>query len=100
MKEMTTELGFRLRENNEKDDFKTCENINKNPLTWEKNRKRQSMTRKYLLPLAEMNFLLISLTFFFTTSLLPLAFSNPSQKYGSNAQYEDSATGKSIPRKP
>ena len=89
---------FRLRARNE--DFKTCEKINKDPATWENNRKRQSMTRKYLLPFAEMNFLLISLTFFFTTSLFPLAFSNPSQRYDDNLQLEDSATGKSIPKKP
>ena len=89
---------FHLRARNE--DFKTCEKINKDPTTWENNRKRQSMTRKYLLPFAEMNFLLISLTFFFTTSLFPLAFSNPSQRYDDNLQLEDSATGKSIPKKP
>ena len=100
MKQKTTNPDFRLRANNEENKFKTCEKINKNPLTWENNRKRQSMTRKYLLPLAEMNFLLISLTFFFTTSLLPLAFANPSQRYGNTHQLDDSATGKSIPRKP
>ena len=82
--------------------YRRVKKINKN-LTWENNRKRPSMTRKYLLPLAEMNFLLISLTFFFTfTSSLPLAFSNPSQRYddNNNIQHGDSAMGKSIPRKP
>ena len=67
----------------------------------ERNRKHQS-TRKYLLPFSEMNFLLISLIFFFNFfSSLPMIFSEGSPKQNENhIQQQNFAIGKSIPRKP